>query len=222
MEFSKITKTASPPSSSFDTRRELWLLTYASNSCKLVHELCNFALSGFCQEGDTIYTGIINAIYVAYGRPFHWCRDVGRLVEEDLPPETLSLHNEIIHLRDKLYAHKDLNSYQVESEIFSTVKAVVIGGRITLFSIELLPRGPKLHEIREHVNKLVVHFDSKAISLLQQIRSSKQPADGEYILNMDALSDDIFKSVPESEATRLAKRMSENINLTKPREGAAD
>jgi hypothetical protein len=166
-------------------------------------------LSGSCQEGDTIYAGVINAIYVAYGRPFHWCRDVGRLVEEDLPPETLLLHNELIHLRDKLYAHKDLNGYQVESEIFNTVKAVVIGGRITLFSTELLPRGPKLHEIRGHVNKLVMHFDTKAKSILQQIRSTKQPADGEYVLNMDASSEDFFKTVPESEATMLAKRMLE-------------
>jgi hypothetical protein len=37
------------------------------------------------------------------------CRGIGRLIEEDLPPESKFLHDEIIHLRDKLYAHKDLN-----------------------------------------------------------------------------------------------------------------
>ncbi len=222
MEFTKIKSTDSTPSRSFDSRRELWLLTYASNSCKLVCELCNFALSGFCQEGDSIYTGIVNAIYVAYGRPFHWCRGVGRLIEEDLPPESKPLHNEIIHLRDKLYAHKDLNGYQVESEIFNTVKAVVIGGRITMVSNELIPRGPKLQIIREHVEKLVGHFDSKAIALLQKLRRPGWPADGEYILNMDAMSDDIFKPVPESEATALVKRMAEHLNPAEKKNRAAD
>ena len=222
MEFTKIKSTDSAPSSSFNTRRELWLLTYASNSCKLVRELCNFALSGFCQEGDSIYTGMINAIYVAYGRPFHWCRGIGRLIEEDLPPESKSLHNEIIHLRDKLYAHKDLNGYQVESEIFNTVKAVVIAGSITMVSNELIPRGPKLQIIREHVEKLVGHFDSKAIALIQKLRRPGWPADGEYILNMDAKSDDIFKPVPVSEATALVKRFAEPVNPADPKGRAAD
>ncbi len=209
MEFSKIKSTDSAPNSSFDSRRELWLLTYASNSCKLVHKLCIFALSGSCQEGDSIYTGIITAIYVAYGRPFHWCRGVGRLIEEDLPPESKSLHNEIIYLRDKHYAHKDLNGYQVESEIFNTVKAVVIDGSITMVSNELIPRGPKLQTIREHVEKLVGHFDSKAKALLKKLRRPEWLADGEYILNMDAMSDEILKPVPESEATSLVKRRAE-------------
>ncbi len=211
MEFIKIKSSDSTPSSTFDLRRELWLLTYASSSCRLVCELCNFALSGFCQEGDSIYTGIINAIYVAYGRPFHWCMGIGRLNEKDLPAEATALHNEIIHLRDKLYAHKDLNGYQVECERFSTVRAVVIGGRITLVSNELIPRGLKLQTIMEHVKRLVEHFDSRAITLLRAIRRPGWPADGEYILNMEAMSDDIFKPVPISDATALVKRMTEHL-----------
>jgi len=195
MEFTKIKCTDSGPSSSFDTRRELWLLTYASNSCKLVRELCAYAMSGCCEEGDSIYTGLINAIYVAYGRPFHWCRGIGRLVEEDLPPESISLHNEIIHLRDRLYAHKDLDGYQVETEVFNTVKAVVIGGSITMVSNELIPRGPKLQSISEHVEKLVEHFDSRAIALIGKLRRPNWPPDGEYILNMDAMSDVVFEPV---------------------------
>ena len=209
MEFTKIKSTDSTPSSSFDLRRELWLLTYASNSCKLVRDLCNFASSGSCQEGDSIYTGIINAIYVAYARPFHWCRGIGRLIKEDLPPESTFLHDEMIHLRDKLYAHKDLNGYQVESEIFYTVRAVVIGSSITMVSNELIPRGPKLQTIREHVEKLVGHFDTKARALLQKFRRPGWPPDGEYILNMDATSDEVFKAVPESYITASVKKSAE-------------
>ena len=119
------------------------------------------------------------------------------------------MHDEMIHLRDKLYAHKDLNGYQVESEIFNTVRAVVIGGAITILSNELIPRGPKLQTIMEHVDRLVAHFDAKARTLLQKIRRPGWPPDGEYILNMDATSDDIFKPVSESEATALVKSMAE-------------
>lgn len=222
MEFTKIKSTDSAPSCSFDLRREIWLLTYASNSCKLVRDLCNFAISGSCQEGDLIYTGIINAIYVAYGRPFHWCRGIGRLIEEDIPLESKFLHDEIIHLRDKLYAHKDINGYQVESEIFNTVKAVVIDGSITMISNELIPRGPKLQRIREHVEKLVGHFDIKARALLQKLRRPGWPADGEYILNMDAMSDDIFNPVSKSEATALVKRLTEPVNPADSKGLAAD
>jgi len=209
MEFIKIKASGSTISGTYDLRRELWLLTYASNSCKLVHHLCDFALSDKCLEGDSTYTGIINAIYVVYARPFHWCRGIGRLTEDDIPPESVPLHDEIIHLRDKLYAHKDLNGYQIESEIFNTVRVVVINGAITMLSNELIPRGPKLQRIMEHVDGLVVHFDTKSRTLLQKIRRPGWPPDGEYILNMEATSDDIFRSVLESEATALVKSMAE-------------
>ncbi len=80
MEFTKIKSSEPPPSSTFDLRRELWLLVYASNSCKLVRHLCNIAISGECREGDSTYTGIINAIYVVYARPFHWCRGIVKAI----------------------------------------------------------------------------------------------------------------------------------------------
>lgn len=209
MEFTKFKSSDTEPSSTFDKRRELWLLVYASNSCKLVRDLCAVAISGACQEGDSTYTGIINAIYVAYARPYHWCRCIGRLTEEDLPPESTSLHNEMIRLRDKLYAHKDLDGFQVESEIFNTVRAVVIDSRITMVSNELLPRGPKLQSIKEHVEKLEEHFNTRTRALLQEIRRPGWPPDGEYILNMDATSDEVFKAVPKSYITAFVKKLAE-------------
>ena len=81
-----------------------------------------------------------------------------------------------------------------------------------MISNELIPRGPKIISIKDHVKKLVGHFDNKAISLLNKLRGSGWPIDGEYILNMDAFSDDIFIPVPESEATALVKRMAEPTN----------
>ena len=42
---------------------------------------------------------------------------------------------------------------------------------------------------------------------MQKMRRPGWPQDGEYILNMDALSDEIIRPVPESEATALVKRM---------------
>lgn len=209
MEFTKFKSSDPAPSSTFDLRRELWLLTYATNSCKLVHHLCNVLSSGLCEEGDSTYTGIINAIYVVYARPFHWCRGIGRFVNEDLPSESIPLHEEIIHLRDKIYAHKDIDGYQVESEIFNTVRAVVHNGKITTVSNELLPRGPKIQAIIDHVEKLIEHFNGNSITILKKFKQLISPEDGEYILNIDALSEEIFKPVPESEATALIKRMAE-------------
>ena len=207
MEFTKFKSSDPTPSSTFDLRRELWLLTYAISSSKLVHHLCNVLSSGLCKEGDSTYTGIINATYVVYARPFHWCRGIGRLVNDDLPSESIPLHKEIIHLRDKLYAHKDVDGYKVESEIFNTVRVVVHNGAITTVPNELLPRGPKIQAIVDHVEKLIEHFTEKSIALMQKMRRPGWPQDGEYILNMDALSDEIIRPVPESEATALVKRM---------------
>jgi hypothetical protein len=209
MEFTKFKKSDPTPSSSYDLRRELWLLVYASNSCKLVRHLSDIAISSLCVEGDSTYTGIINSIYVVYSRPFHWCRGIGRLVNEDLPHESMDMYEEMIHLRDKLYAHKDIDGYQVESEIFNTVRAVVIDGAITMVSNELIPRGPKIQAIMDHVEKLIEHFNEKSKALIQKIRRPGWPPDGEYILNMDATSDDIFKPVSATEATALVKKIAE-------------
>ena len=117
----------------------------------------------------------------------------------------------MVHLRDKLYAHKDLNGFQVESEIFNTVRAFVIDGSISLFSNELLPRGPKIQSLSQHVEKLVEHFETRAKALLKETRRYGCPSDGEYILNIDATSDDIFKPVPETEVTGLVKRLAEQV-----------
>jgi len=137
------------------------------------------------------------------------------------PPESTAMHDEMIHLRDKLYAHKDIDGYQVESEIFNTVRAVVIGGAITMVSNELIPRGPKLQAIMEHVDKLVKHFDEKAKALIKKFRKPGWPPDGEYILNMDAVSDEILKPVSASEATALVKGLAEQITSADSQGGAA-
>ncbi|MBU4286819.1 MAG: hypothetical protein KKI12_01440 [Proteobacteria bacterium] len=211
MEFTKLKSSDTEPSSTFNKRRELWLLVYASNSCKLVRDLCNEAISGACQEGDSTYTGIINAIYVVYARSYYWCRSIGKLTEDDLPPGSKCLHIEMLRFRDKLYAHKDLDAVQEESEIFNTVRAVVIDGRITMVSNELLPRGPKLQSIMEHVEKLEEHFNTRVRALLQEIRRPGWPSDGEYILNMDAMSDEVFKAVPEAYATASVNKLAEPV-----------
>ena len=80
-----------------------------------------------------------------------------------------------------------------------------------MVSNELIPRGPKLQSISEHVEKLVEHFDSKAIALIKKLRRPNWPPDGEYILNMDAMSDVIFEPVLKSEATALVKRNAEQV-----------
>lgn len=209
MEFTKFKKSDPSPSITYDVRRELWLLVYAINSCKLVCHLCELLLSGEHNEGGSTYTGIVNAIYVAYSRPFHWCRSVGRLSIEDLKPDLLETHTEMIHLRDKLYAHKDLNGYQVEKEIFNTVRAVVIDGKMSLLSNELIPRGPKISQIQKHAENLISHFNEKCKELYQKIRKPGWPPDGEYILNMDPFSDDIFISVQDSESTELIRKITE-------------
>jgi hypothetical protein len=121
----------------------------------------------------------------------------------------MDMHEEMIHLRDKLYAHKDIDGYQVELEIFNTVRAVVIDGAITMVSNELIPRGPKIQAIMDHVEKLIEHFNEKSKALIQKIRRPGWPPDGEYILNMDATSDDIFKPVSATEATALVKKIAE-------------
>ena len=46
---------------------------------------------------------------------------------------------------------------------------------------------------------------------MKKIRRPEWPSDGEYILNMEAMSDDIFIPVPESEATALIKKLAEPI-----------
>jgi len=91
-----------------------------------------------------------------------------------------------------------------------------------MISNELIPRGPKISAIKEHVRILVSHFDNKAISLLNSLRGAGWPTDGEYILNMNAFSDDIFIPTPESEATALVKKMAEHTNSAGAKGRAAD
>jgi hypothetical protein len=58
-------------------------------------------------EDSPLYFPLVAGLICLYGKPFKANRGVGKLPIDMVPKELLELHNDLILIRDKLYAHSD-------------------------------------------------------------------------------------------------------------------
>lgn len=70
--------------------------TYSSNAFRLVHARSDAAMANFCIEENIIYTGLVNAIYVAYCKLFKKHFGCGLHIEAGDLDSGLKLPEEVV------------------------------------------------------------------------------------------------------------------------------
>jgi hypothetical protein len=91
--------------------RELHILGYASVNLNLALSACDFLLSGSLQPQDAVSRCLLAGVVVLYGQLFKRSGGVGRLgqAEELVPAASHEIHHQVILMRDKIIAHRDLD-----------------------------------------------------------------------------------------------------------------
>ncbi len=91
----------------FENAKKFWLMFQARETFKAVHQGCLELARSELPETSPLYFPLIAGLICLYGKPFKKSHGVEKLPIEMVPKEHLSMHNQIIVIRDKLYAHSD-------------------------------------------------------------------------------------------------------------------
>src|SRR5688572_1383924 len=93
---------------SFAERAEFWKWQSASIAFEMVREVCDYLLQQQLPVSHPIHDPLVTSIYALYGRPFKQ-RTPLRLSEDIVPKRHRSTHDALITLRDKMFAHTDID-----------------------------------------------------------------------------------------------------------------
>jgi hypothetical protein len=91
----------------FEDAKKFWLMFQARETFKAVHQGCLELVRSELPETSPLYFPLITGLICLYGKPFKPNRGAGKLPIEMVPEEYLGVHNQLIVIRDKLYAHSD-------------------------------------------------------------------------------------------------------------------
>jgi hypothetical protein len=74
-------------------------------------DACSFLLSSSFQTEDSVYRCLVAGVVVLYGQLFKRVEGIGRvdLVDELVPDQGRETHEQLILMRDKMVAHRDLD-----------------------------------------------------------------------------------------------------------------
>jgi hypothetical protein len=91
----------------FAEAKKFWLMFQANETFKAVHQGCLELVSSRLSQESPLYFPLVAGLICLYGKPFKHSRGVGKLPIEMVPKKYLDVHNDLITIRDKLYAHSD-------------------------------------------------------------------------------------------------------------------
>jgi len=108
----------------FAEAKKFWLMFQAKETFKAVHQGClELVRSGLGKESP-LYFPTIAGLICLYGKPFKNNKGVGKLPRDMVPKEQLSLHDQLIVIRDQLYAHSDASETVIAGTLhFGEVRA---------------------------------------------------------------------------------------------------
>ncbi len=202
------------PPDNYDLRREVWLIAYALASFQIVETLSVILAESLPSDDSPQYFGMVNTIYIVYGRPFHRCAGIGWLEKSDIPVTLHAMHDHMMTFRDKIFGHKDSAAPRIDENYTANEVRAVVGkdGQMKFFCTEFRVRSPLMPDIHKHVSALQAHFSQRQRELIAKLLpSGKLPDggylyDGEFILSVDWREDAPFKRVPDSDAYLYGKR----------------
>jgi len=127
-------------------RLEYWKYQCAALSFDYAKEVADYLISK--ENNDLIYQ-LITSLYILYGRPFKQ-RKKFRISEDIVPQEYLEEHGLLLDLRDKTFAHVDIDGLP-EKDIgqLNKIKLEVRGNRAQAAMASLLPHGYNFEKIRD-------------------------------------------------------------------------
>jgi hypothetical protein len=183
--------------SEFEDAKKFWLMFQARETFKAVHQGCLELVRSELPETSPLYFPLIAGLICLYGKPFKKSHGVEKLPIELVPEKYLAIHNQIIVIRDRLYAHSDADkTVNVGNLYFGELRYV-------RDAVEPGYRVPPLHIRPEFFTTLMAvlalqmmektqdHVDQLGEKFMPQV----PPDLGEFLLNIRNKDEPPFKQV---------------------------
>ena len=124
------------------------------------------------------------AIVTLYARPFKQ-RKVVRLSEDIVPAEFRSTHDDIVEIRDKSIAHRDLDAPVADWGFISQVRVNVQAGELTINTISPILTNEKAHELLRLLDALIAQVAAVPLEFINKYLVRMHASDGSYIVSLD-------------------------------------
>jgi len=155
----------------------------------MVVDTCKYLINNEIPKSSPIHDPLVTSIFVLYGRPFKQKRI--RLPEQIIPSDFTQLHKLLLDMRDKLYAHTDLDDYfSINGTQFGSLTGYTKHGN-TQFGITIFT--PELPQVIQMVEALQHICDLRARNIWNKYMAKESISDGAYTVNMDTVEGSFLK-----------------------------
>lgn len=167
----------------FAERAEFWKLQSASVAFEMVRDVCDHLLQHRLPTSHPIHDPLVTAIYTLYGRPFKQHPPL-RLSQDVVPEQHRGIHMGLITLRDKMFAHTDIDGPRtIDGHVLNELAGYTRNAQTT-FGITIVT--PVLPSVRDLCVELYRHVHSEAEAIWRKHMSKERVPDGTTVVNLSS------------------------------------
>ena len=185
----------------FGMAKELWKVTFAYAGFIDAQEcIKDLQEKGFSKDSPQYYPLVVGLVCL-HARPFTKAEEIGVLSEKMVPARFRELHEEILRLRDKMFAHSDptalLPGAVASSEDFASGIVFRRGKSIYVIPSRFHADPQFLPDLMLPLLEALIEITDKKRKHLQDILARYVPKNlGDYELNVLDIDKPMFKRVP--------------------------
>ena len=166
-------------------RISFWQHAYARASFTDARIQCEFLLSTNPPPNSTLRRALSIAIVTLYSRPFKQ-RKLVRLSEDIVPVAFRVTHDDVIEIRDKSIAHRDLDASIADWGFISQLRVNVQSGELTINTISPILANEKAHELIPLLDALIdTHTGALSLEFINKFLLPMHVSDGSYIVSLE-------------------------------------
>jgi hypothetical protein len=177
----------------YEERIEFWKFQNAWITFSEAGQLCDLILKQNIVSGHPLFTSLMTALHILYGRPFKQ-RQVVKISENIVPAEYKETHDALINMRDQIYAHTDVDGPKTANADSSNKVGVFIANGNVRFALAMaFPRDvKKIHELTKILSDKTWYHAEK---IWRKHFKTQFVPDGGYEVNLSKDNDDFLNPI---------------------------
>jgi hypothetical protein len=176
----------------YKERIEFWKFQHASITFSEVSQLCDLIIKQQIVSGHPLHASLMTALHILYGRPFKQREEV-KLSKDIVPADHKDTHNALINMRDKIYAHTDVDGPKTtNNDCLNKVGVFIQGGTVQFGMTMLFPRDTqKIHDLAKALSEKTWYHAEK---IWKRYFKGDFVKNGRYEINISKTDDSFLKS----------------------------
>jgi len=174
----------------YEDRIEFWKFQHASITFVAANQLCEQIINQKIITGHPLFTSLMTALHILYGRPFKQ-RAAVRLSEDVVPEEYKDTHEVLKSMRDQIYAHMDVDGMKTIENNYSInkIRVSIKDGDVQFGMTMAFPREAQIEKIRDLTNTLSEKTRYHADKIWRRHFKSSYVPDNDYEVNLSKEND---------------------------------